>query len=114
MSLQEIGCCGAYCGTCRAMKEERCKGCKIGYDTGERDIGRAKCRIKVCGIRKGYQSCADCPDVPTCPTLNEFHGKNGYKYTKYMQAIAFIRQHGYPEFLKIADTWTNAYGKYPK
>ena len=58
--------------------------------------------------------CTDCRDAPTCPTLNEFHGKKGYKYRKYRQAIAFIREHGYQEFLTIADTWTNAYGRYPK
>ncbi|MDK2988836.1 MAG: hypothetical protein PWR16_365 [Methanoculleus sp.] len=112
MSLTEIGCCGAYCGTCRALKEQACKGCKIGYDTGERDIDRARCRIKVCCVKKGYTSCADCPEIHACRTLNEFYAKNGYKYKKYKQAIEFIGQKGYSAFLNIADTWTNAYGKY--
>ncbi len=112
MSLREIGCCGAYCRTCRALREQACKGCKLGYDTGERDIDRARCRIKVCCVTKGHTSCADCPDLSGCPTLAEFHGKKGYKYGKYRQAIDFIKQNGYPGFLKIADTWTNAYGKY--
>ncbi len=114
MSLREIGCCGAYCGTCRALREQACKGCTIGYDTGKRDICRARCRIKVCCVTKDYTSCADCPDLSGCPTLAGFYGKKGYKYGKYRQAIAFIGQNGYAAFLKIADTWTNAYGKYPK
>jgi len=63
-------------------------------------------------MKKGYTSCADCPQLHECQTLNEFYAKNGYKYRKYRQAIEFIRQNGYPEFLKKADTWTNAYGKY--
>ncbi|MDN7025782.1 DUF3795 domain-containing protein [Methanoculleus sp. FWC-SCC1] len=114
MSLSEIGCCGAYCGRCRVLREHLCKGCRLGYDTGERDPGKAKCRIKVCCMQKGYTSCADCPDLDACPTLGEFYGKKGYKYNKYRQAIAFIRENGYPAFLEIADTWTNASGRYPK
>ena len=31
---EEIGCCGAYYGTCREF-EKTCKGCKTGY------LGRA-------------------------------------------------------------------------
>lgn len=27
---EEIGCCGAYCKTCREF-EKTCKGCKLGY-----------------------------------------------------------------------------------
>lgn len=112
MSLKEIGCCGAYCGTCRALKEQICKGCKIGYENGERDIDKAKCKMKVCCIKKGYNTCADCSDMPTCQTINEFYDKKGYKYNKYKQAIEFIKQNGYGELIKIADTWTNAYGRY--
>ncbi|MDW7733326.1 MAG: DUF3795 domain-containing protein [Methanolobus sp.] len=112
MTLIKIGCCGAYCGTCRAWKEQACKGCKIGYENGERDISKARCKIKVCCIGRAYTSCADCPDILTCQVVNSFHSRKGYKYAKYKQAIGFIRQNGYVEFLKIADTWTNAYGKY--
>ena len=28
---EEIGCCGAYCGTCREYRKT-CKGCKTRYD----------------------------------------------------------------------------------
>lgn len=112
MSIMEIGCCGAYCGTCKVLKEQTCKGCKLGYENKERDLSKAKCRIKVCCISRNYNSCADCPEIEKCQTINEFYGKKGYKYTKYMQATEFIRQNGYDEFIKIADTWKNAYGKY--
>lgn len=112
MSITEVGCCGAYCRTCRAYKERACKGCKTGYDTGEREIERAKCRIKICCMAKGFNSCADCPELTACPTIKDFHGKNGYKYKKYGQAIEFIRKNGYDAFVKIAGKWKNAYGKY--
>jgi hypothetical protein len=114
MSLQEIGCCGAYCGSCRARTEQACKGCKLGYDEGERDIAKARCRIKVCCIGKGCHSCADCPDLSKCELINVFFGKKGYKYRKYREALEFIRNHGDTDFVEIADTWKNAYGKYPK
>lgn len=112
MSRIEIGCCGAYCKTCRALIGKTCYGCKLGYDNGERDINKAKCKIKVCCIKKSYDSCADCLDYQGCPIVNEFYGKNGYKYKKYQQAVDFIRGYGYDSFLKIADKWKNAYGKY--
>jgi hypothetical protein len=112
MSIKEIGCCGAYCKTCKPFNTGACKGCKLGYDTGERELSKARCKMKVCCIGKGYDSCADCPEIETCSVINEFYSKNGYKYEKYRQAIEFIRENGYDEFLKIADNWTNAYGKY--
>ena len=113
MAVNELGCCGAYCKPCHAYASGACKGCKIGYDTGARDISKAKCTIKVCCIGKGYQSCADCADYETCAVLNGFYQKNGYKYRKYKQAADTIRRFGYDEFLRIADQWTGAYGKYP-
>ncbi len=112
MSILEIGCCGALCGTCPVLKEQACKGCKIGYEDGNRDISKARCKIKVCCINKKYQSCADCLEYDTCSVLNDFYNKNGYKYRKYKQATDYIRKHEYEDFLEIADNWKNAYGKY--
>jgi len=40
------------------------------------------------------------------------YAKNGHKYQKYKQAVIFIKEHGYSEFMAIADNWKNAYGKY--
>ena len=49
MTIREIGCCGAYCKTCRmASTGSQCKGCKLGYEEGQRDINKAKCKIKTC------------------------------------------------------------------
>jgi len=31
MSFEEMGCCGAYCGSCPVLKSGACKGCKNGY-----------------------------------------------------------------------------------
>jgi hypothetical protein len=112
MSIEAIGCCGAYCGTCRVIKEGACRGCKMGYLSGERDLALAKCKMKVCCITKRYASCADCDDYSTCDVLQGFFGKNGYKYKKYREALEFIREDGYDAFLAIADGWTNQYGKY--
>ena len=108
-----IGCCGAYCRTCRPFIEGHCKGCKLGYQTGERDIARSKCRMKICCYKeKNLETCADCPEYETCTILSEFYAKNGYKYKKYQQSIEFIRTHGYAKFLEIADRWKGAYGKF--
>jgi hypothetical protein len=60
-SVRFIGCCGAFCKTCKAFIEGFCKGCKLGYDKGERDIGKAKCKMKVCCFReRKLETCADC------------------------------------------------------
>jgi len=112
MTIKAIGCCGAYCGTCRVIQEQKCKGCKLGYDSGERDINKARCMIKVCCVKKAFNSCADCPEILSCSILNDFFNKNGYKYKKYKEAVDFIRSNGYFKFLEIADSWTNVYGKY--
>jgi hypothetical protein len=111
MNKKQIGCCGAYCGTCPVIKENLCRGCKIGYQTGERDLSKAKCKIKICCLRKRFSSCADCDDYDTCEILQGFYAKNGYKYKKYNEALNFIRSSGYEKFLDIADSWTQQYGK---
>jgi hypothetical protein len=112
MSKEELGCCGAYCKTCKVFIENLCKGCKLGYKNGERDINKAKCKMKICCIKNNFYSCADCPRYSLCNTINEFYNKNGFKYKKYKQAIEYIRQNGYDKFFKIADNWKNVYGKY--
>jgi hypothetical protein len=73
--VEEISCCGASCGTCRAYMVA-CTGCGIGYQSGERDIAKVRCEV-----------------------LGAFRGKTGYKYGKYRQALEFIRQDGYESFL---------------
>ena len=111
MSIEEIGCCGAYCKTCKAYGEP-CKGCKIGFSNGERDVSKAKCKIKICCITKNLNSCADCGSYDECATIQNFHNHDGYKYGKYKQAIEYIKGNGYERFLETADSWKGAYGKY--
>jgi hypothetical protein len=113
MAIREIGCCGAYCRTCRAYRAP-CGGCISGYETGERDIRKARCQIKVCCVTRGHPTCADCPEFGHCRTLCGFHGKNGYKYGKYREALVFIREKGPAAFVTIADRWTGACGRYPR
>ena len=112
MLTREIGCCGAYCRTCRAYGTA-CKGCKVGYDTGERDLRKARCQIKVCCITEKHATCADCAEYRGCSTLGVFHAKKGHKYAKYRQSLEYIRSKGYRAFLTVADKWTNAYGTLP-
>jgi hypothetical protein len=112
MSLKEIGCCGAYCRTCRAYGVA-CKGCKIGYDTGERDIAKARCKIKLCCLSRQLETCADCSQYMVCRVLAALYAKSGYKYGKYRQALDYVRENGYEAFLVVAGRWTGAYGKYP-
>ncbi|OPZ90454.1 MAG: hypothetical protein BWY74_02324 [Firmicutes bacterium ADurb.Bin419] len=112
MSVEEIGCCGAYCRTCSVFVQQACKGCKLGYENGERDISKAKCKIKVCCVKMQHKSCADCVEYSACTILNEFYDRNGYKYGKYKQATEYIKENGYDTFLNIADNWKNAHGKY--
>ena len=110
---EKIGCCGAYCKTFREF-EKTCKGCKQGYLDGSRDLSRAKCRMKKCCLTKGYIICADCEEYDRCEIIQSFFNHPGYKYGKYKQALEYIRVHGYSAFLKAAEYWKNAYGKYPK
>jgi len=107
-----IGCCGAYCKTCKPYIESYCKGCKLGFDTGARDINKAKCKIKLCCFKeRKLDTCADCSGLDFCKIMSGWYNKNGYKYKKYKEAIEFIKKNGYSEFIKFADKWKNAYGK---
>lgn len=110
MDTLEIGCCGACCKTCREYRKT-CKGCKTGYGDGTRDLGKARCKIKVCCLRSGHATCADCARYDGCPTIQAFHRHTGYKYQKYRQAIAYIRAHGYEAFWERTADWTSACGK---
>ena len=107
-----VGCCGAYCKTCKAYLDNSCKGCKLGFDTGERDINKAKCKIKLCCFRdKKYETCADCPELKSCTIIGGFYAHKGFKYKKYKEAIDFIKSNGYPSFLSSSGAWKGAYGK---
>jgi hypothetical protein len=112
MSILEIGCCGAYCKTCKELRNDRCHGCKIGYADGKRDIKKARCKMKVCCIENGLSTCADCANYSTCEILQGFYSKKSYKYKKYEEATLFIRDMGYSNFLEVANVWKNQYGKY--
>ena len=117
MTIREIGCCGAYCKTCMKQQKEKypnertCLGCKLWYESGGRDLSKAKCEIKVCCFReRKLETCADCPDYP-CKILEEFWSKKGWKYQQQKKQLEFIRQNGYEEFLKRADEWKGPRGK---
>lgn len=117
MTIEEIGCCGAYCKTCIEQQREKypnerpCRGCKLGYASGERDINRAKCKMKICCFKeRGLQTCADCVNYP-CDILLAFYRRKRYAGRRYQESIEFIRKNGYDEFLRIADKWKGPYRK---
>jgi hypothetical protein len=58
MTKLEIGYCGAYCKTCKVYIAKKCTGCKIGYAQKQRDLSKARCKIKVCYINSYYVSAA--------------------------------------------------------
>ncbi|MBI1938619.1 MAG: DUF3795 domain-containing protein [Ignavibacteriales bacterium] len=93
------------------LKEKICRGCKWGYQSGKRDVSKAKCKIKICCINKRYNSCADCSNFTSCNTIQEFYNKKSYKYKKYKEAVEFIQSNGYAEFVELADKWKMQYGK---
>jgi len=111
MSREFIGCCGAYCKTCKVLAAGICNGCKLGYDSGERDFAKAKCAMKRCCVGKQLVTCADCDQYQSCALINNLFAKSGYKYKKYRQTLEFIRTNGYDQFLLCAASWENAYGK---
>ena len=78
----------------------------------DRDIKKARCKMKVCCIGKGFNSCADCESYDTCEIGQGFYSKKGYKDKKYEEATLFVREKGYSKFLVIADGWKNQYGNY--
>jgi hypothetical protein len=117
MTIKEVGCCGAYCKTCMEQQKEKypnertCRGCKLGYESGERDLSKAKCEIKFCCFReRRLETCADCPDYP-CEILGVFWSKKGWKYKQYKKQLEFIKKNGYEEFLKRADEWKGPRGR---
>lgn len=86
--MQEIAFCGLSCLTCPAYIAKRtndddlrqktakewgsvgftikpelinCDGC---HSNGELLLHCADCKVRICGSKKGYTTCADCPDYP--------------------------------------------------
>ncbi len=107
-----IGCCGAYCKTCRAFVLGSCRGCKLGYERGERYIARARCRIKRCCFGdRDFETCAECPELGKCETLASFYGKKWKEYGRYRESLEFIRREGYSAFIGRSRGWDRAYGE---
>ena len=114
MSVLGIGCCGAYCKTCKAFQGGNCRGCKLGYENGERNLDKSKCKIKLCCFKENkLQTCADCKEFNSCTVIQHWYMKTGSKYQRYKKSSEYIRVKGYKNFLKIADGWKDASGKLP-
>ncbi len=107
-----IGCCGAYCEKCKAFVDKSCKGCKIGYDTKERDINKAKCKIKLCCFRdKKLDTCADCDQFSNCKIFNNKFKIGTRDNKKCQESLNFIKNEGYDKFLLKTKNWKSHIGK---
>ena len=85
--IRFIGCCSAYCKTCKSFVKGLCKGCKLGYDEGERDINKTKFKIKLgCFKKNKLENCADYQDYPTCTIIQNFYNKKPLEYKQYKQS----------------------------
>ncbi len=111
--MEEVGCCGAYCASCKVYRSNTCRGCRIGYGDSGRDAAKAKCALKRCCMAKGFLSCADCTQTDGCEAFQQFFNHEGYKYKKYRESLDYIRKYGYEAFVTAADGWQNAYGRFP-
>ncbi|MEI3276467.1 MAG: hypothetical protein V8R57_01860 [Evtepia sp.] len=68
--------------------------------------------MKKCCLSRGHITCGDCEESDRCEIIEAFITQSGYKYAKYKQALELIRAHDYISFMKAAENWKNAYGKY--
>ncbi len=110
--LRLVGCCGANCGTCRSFIRGQCRGCRVGYDDGTRDLAATKCRVKMCCLGRGtLVTCADCGEYQTCERILSFHESKESKYKEYTRPVEYIRTHGYSEYLKNARKWKGPFGR---
>jgi hypothetical protein len=110
--IKYIGCCGAYCKNCRSLIRKCCKGCKIGFKDGERNINLSKCNVKICCFRvNNFESCAECKKIESCGIMKKWYKKNDGKYGKYKELLEYIKNNGYDKFIEIANNWKNEFGE---
>jgi hypothetical protein len=91
--------CGLYCGCCKIYLNGKCKGCKENEKA-------AWCKLRVCCINKGINSCADCSEYSSpekCKKFNNFMSKIfGLLFKSDRKAcINLIREKGYENYALI-------------
>lgn len=107
-----IACCGCYCKTCKAFIDMSCPGCLIGYEKQERDINKAKCKIKICCYKeKKLLTCAECDHYCTCTIISERFKIGSRDNKKCLEALEYIRNNGKDNFINKADKWKGPFGK---
>lgn len=106
---EELGCCGAYCKTCREF-QKTCKGCKLGYWDGSQDLSRVKCKIKKCCLTKEHYTCADCKEYDGCEMIQAFIQHPAYKYatsiSRHWSSSATMIMPPFCRWLKAGKTLT--------
>ncbi len=107
-----ITCCGCYCKTCRAFRNNSCRGCRLGYETEERDINKAKCAVKICCFKeKGLATCADCKEFSDCKKIVKRFKIGSYDYKKCQECIMYIKENGYNSYIMNAEKWKGPWGR---
>lgn len=107
-----IACCGCYCKTCKEFINHNCRGCIIGYSNKERDINRAKCKIKICCYKeKKLSTCAECIDFANCTIISEKFKPGSYDNKKCMEVLEYIKNNGKKKFMGKANEWKGPWGK---
>jgi len=91
-----IAFCGLYCGACRQYLAEKCPGCR-------KNEKASWCKIRQCGLQRGYASCADCTqfaEATACKTFDNLVGRIfGFLFRSNRPAcIAMIKKHGYAAY----------------
>lgn len=91
----EIAACGLYCGACSRYLKGKCPGC-LKYEKA------TWCKVRMCCLEHGRQSCADCTDAEPsrCPKFNGFMSKVFAVVFRSDRAgcIRRIREVGYEAF----------------
>ncbi|MBN2584899.1 MAG: DUF3795 domain-containing protein [Planctomycetes bacterium] len=77
MDKQQIGMCGAYCGSCSWKAKTGCAGCQACAG----DVFWGQCAVAKCCLAKGITHCGPCEELP-CRLLQGFfdhpeHGDHG-------------------------------------
>jgi len=91
--------CGLYCGSCSKYKKGKCHGCAENKKA-------TWCKIRLCCIEKGINSCAECGEfnhVKDCKKFDNFVAKMfEFVFKSDRKAgIKMIKDAGYEEFAKF-------------
>ncbi len=94
-----VAVCGLYCGACRMYLREKCPGCRENVKAGW-------CKLRSCGLERGYKSCAECVDYRDVNDCRKFNNAISKFFALVFRSnrracIEQIRDRGIEEHAKI-------------